>query len=203
MSMDVLVLHALRLSGMARSEAVAERFGLDFAATEESLLDQQAYGRVNWNEFGSSAGWSLSDAGRAAGERLLAQELDGLGARATVTRLYERFLPYNARLLTAVTSWQIRATDEDPFAMNRHHDAVWDAAVLAELAALSRDLQPIVDELTAVLPRFAGYGRRFRRAVARAADGDGEWVAAVGIDSCHTVWFELHEDFLATLGISR
>jgi len=29
------------------------------------------------------------------------------------------------------------------------------------------------------------------------------WVDAIGIDSCHTVWFQLHEDLLATLGIPR
>jgi hypothetical protein len=28
-------------------------------------------------------------------------------------------------------------------------------------------------------------------------------VTGVGIDSCHTVWFELHEDLLATLNIER
>jgi hypothetical protein len=28
-------------------------------------------------------------------------------------------------------------------------------------------------------------------------------VTGVGIDSCHSVWMELHEDLLATLGMQR
>ena len=33
--------------------------------------------------------------------------------------------------------------------------------------------------------------------------GRRQYVDGVGIDSCHVVWFELHEDLLATLGIDR
>jgi hypothetical protein len=28
-------------------------------------------------------------------------------------------------------------------------------------------------------------------------------VAGTGIDSCHVVWMELHEDLISTLGIQR
>jgi len=203
MSTELLVFHAVRLAGMARSRAVADRFDLDLAEANEILLDQQAFGHVTWHAFGSSAGWSLSAAGRAAGERLLAEELDAADARTSVERLYERFLPLNGRLRTAVTNWQIRPEPDDPSAPNRHRDAVWDSAVLAELGGLSRSLRPIDESLAALLPRFAGYSERFKRALERAVEGDREWVAGVGIDSCHTVWFELHEDFLATLGLAR
>ena len=33
--------------------------------------------------------------------------------------------------------------------------------------------------------------------------GDPSWVDRTGADSCHTVWFELHEDLIATLGLRR
>jgi hypothetical protein len=33
--------------------------------------------------------------------------------------------------------------------------------------------------------------------------GERSWVAQPKIDSCHTVWMELHEDLLATLGLER
>jgi pyruvate,orthophosphate dikinase len=35
------------------------------------------------------------------------------------------------------------------------------------------------------------------------ADGSHEWIARPTIDSYHTVWFELHEHLLATLGRTR
>ena len=53
------------------------------------------------------------------------------------------------------------------------------------------------------LDRFDGYADRFSAALDRADQGDGSWVAGIGIDSCHTVWFQLHEDLLATLNIER
>jgi hypothetical protein len=33
--------------------------------------------------------------------------------------------------------------------------------------------------------------------------GEGDWFTSPLVDSYHTVWFELHEDLLATLGLER
>ncbi len=57
--------------------------------------------------------------------------------------------------------------------------------------------------LSDVLARFDGYGTRFATALGRVQAGDHAWVDGVGRDSCHAVWFELHEDLIATLGLSR
>jgi hypothetical protein len=54
-----------------------------------------------------------------------------------------------------------------------------------------------------VLARFDGYGDRFAEALARVRAGEVEWFTRPLIDSYHTVWFELHENLLATLGIER
>ena len=37
----------------------------------------------------------------------------------------------------------------------------------------------------------------------RVDQGERTWVDEPKIDSCHTVWFDLHEDLLATLGMER
>ena len=55
--------------------------------------------------------------------------------------------------------------------------------------------------LAGCLDRLAGYSERYEAALARARAGEREWVDGLGRDSCHTVWFQLHEDLLATLGI--
>jgi hypothetical protein len=39
-----------------------------------------------------------------------------------------------------------------------------------------------------------------QRATGRREDRRGH---GTGVDSCHRVWFELHEDLVATLGIDR
>jgi len=53
------------------------------------------------------------------------------------------------------------------------------------------------------LSRFGGYPDRFRAALERVDRGQRNWVDGSRIDSCHTVWFELHEDLLSTLGLER
>ena len=53
------------------------------------------------------------------------------------------------------------------------------------------------------LARFGGYRGRLSNALARAREGGVDWVTRPVIDSYHTVWFELHEDLLATLGRTR
>jgi hypothetical protein len=57
--------------------------------------------------------------------------------------------------------------------------------------------------LTGILQRLEGYDTRYVAALERAARGDGEWADDMTRDSCHKVWFELHEDLLASLGLTR
>src|SRR5688572_1768241 len=73
---DLLVLHAVRVLGMADGPAVARRFGLDPAVTEELLLDFQASGWIQRVSFADISGWALTDAGRAEDMRRLSTELD-------------------------------------------------------------------------------------------------------------------------------
>ncbi|WP_203753847.1 hypothetical protein [Cellulomonas chitinilytica] len=68
--------------------------------------------------------------------------------------------------------------------------------MLAELAQIADVLDEVEAALVAVLARFAGYGDRFRAALDAGRITDPR-------DSCHQVWFELHEDLIATLGITR
>jgi len=188
---------------MADDDAVAARFGLDEPATRELLLDDEAYGWVRQAAFGTTAGWSLTDRGRAEDDRRLAEELTEAGARSVVERVHEAFVPLNARLLQACTDWQLRPDDEGRLLPNTHTDTTWDARVLAELGELSTALSPLVEELSSALTRFAGYDERFAAALAEARAGRGEWVTGTGMASCHSVWMELHEDLLSTLGIPR
>lgn len=200
---ELLVLHAVRLSGLADDHRVARRFGLDPGSTAEQLLDFQAYGWVTWSEFAGLGGWSLTEAGRLRGERLLADELDGAGARPGVRQVHADFLPHNDRLQRACTNWQLRPTDADPLAPNQHDDSTWDAEVIDDLVGLASALQELQDRLVGQLTRFAGYHGRFAGALDRVREGDPRWVNRVGEDSCHSVWMELHEDLIASLGLQR
>jgi hypothetical protein len=144
----------------------------------------------------------LLGAGRLEGERMLADELDATGARDAVEAAYRRFLGLNQRCLQVCTDWQLVDRDGTQV-VNEHDDAAHDAAVIARLRALGDDVQPICAELASVLDRFAGYGPRFAAAIDHVEAGDRDWFTKPTIDSFHTVWFELHENLLATLGIGR
>ena len=91
----------------------------------------------------------------------------------------------------------------DPSTPNDHHDPGYDAAVVERLAAVHDRVDPICAELAGVLRRFDGYGTRLGDALARVRVGEHDWFTSVRLASYHTVWFELHENLLATLGIER
>ena len=75
--------------------------------------------------------------------------------------------------------------------------------MLDELAHLVRAVTPLCADLAGALDRFTGYDVRLGRALARVERGERSYVDRPRADSVHTVWFELHEDLLATLGRSR
>ncbi|MFB4318096.1 transcriptional regulator [Actinomadura sp. 21ATH] len=199
----LLVLHAVRIVGFADTPVIARRFGLDPARTADLLRDAEARGWVGHTAFAGTAGWSLTEPGRAENERLLAAELARVGGAGEVRDVYRRFLPLNALLLAACTDWQIRPTAGDRLAVNDHSDPAWDDGVLHELDGVSRALAPLAGRLGNVLARFRGYDVRFAAALARARAGEDAYVDRTDVDSCHRVWFELHEDLLATLGLDR
>ncbi|GAA2822244.1 transcriptional regulator [Nonomuraea rubra] len=199
----LLALHAVRITGLADTPAVAHRYGLDPAETKELLLDAEAHGWVEHTSFAGTGGWSLTGRGRAENERLLAAELAHAGGAEEVRDVYRAFLPLNALLLRACTDWQLRPTAGDRLAVNDHADPAWDARILRELGEIGEGLQPLADRLGSVLARFRGYDTRFAAALARAGAGETGWVDRTDVDSCHRVWFELHEDLIATLGLDR
>lgn len=202
-SPELLVLHTVRVCGMTDATRIAGRTGLPRDLVHDQLLDDQARGWVTRVEFGGLAGWTLTDTGRAEGERRLAEELDATGAEPEVRAAHDTFAALNARFLSTLTRWQIRPQPWDRLAANDHDDPVWDGRVLDELASYRLRLAPLCARLAAALDRFAGYDDRFGAALDRAEAGSFSWVDGVGVESCHTVWIQLHEDLLATLGLER
>ncbi len=193
----LLVLHGLRLKGFADTEPVAELLQMpaaDVAAQLDGLLAEDLVVRRD----GTMSGWALTPTGRKEGERLLAEELDAVGGRELVADAYARFTALNDELLALCTDWQMRGE-----AVNDHSDAAYDQEVIGRLIGFHDRVRPVVVDLRELLERFGGYSSRLRTAVERVAGGEPEYFTRPIIDSYHTVWFELHEDLLATLGLDR
>ena len=75
--------------------------------------------------------------------------------------------------------------------------------MLAELADLGDELRHGRRGVERPLRAVRGVPRALRSGAGRAVNGEPAWVTRPRVDSCHTVWMELHEDLLATLGIDR
>ncbi len=200
-STRLLALHGLRLLGVAEAETIADELDVEVGSVNRELDTLDDEGLVTYR-YGRISGYSLTDRGRAEGERLVAEELDAAGGRAVVEAAYADFQPVNADLLDVCTDWQLRVVG-DSRRPNEHDDPVHDERVLGRLHAVHTRVLPILDQLRGVLDRFGGHERRLRFALDRIDAGDYDYVTKPMFPSYHSVWFELHEDLLATLGRTR
>ena len=204
-SADLRVVHALRVRGFVDMPLVAEVAGMAVDEATLLLAALEAVGHARHRE-GRMSGWMLTSDGRAHGEALLADELAGIGCRGEVEEAYRRFLEFNQGFLGLCTDWQLRSNPEDPDGeriVNDHADAAHDEAVIGRLAETDAVIQPLCSALAELLDRFGDYGGRFATALSRVQGGDLDWFTRPMIESYHTVWMELHENLLATLGIQR
>jgi hypothetical protein len=131
------------------------------------------------------AGYMLTDIGRQRHAQLFETERQGVDLDALAT-VYERFLAVNTDFKQSLAA---------PSA---------DAALLAaDLAELIERAGPALRRAGEQVPRFREYADRLADALAKADAGDEAFLASPSVDSVHTVWMEMHEDFLQLLGRSR
>lgn len=196
----LLALHGLRLRPIAQPSAVAAVAGMAVAEVEDVLAALAADGLVVRRE-GRLSGYALLPPGRQLHQQLVTEELEATGTRDAIFGAYRRFLALNGELLEVCTAWQLK----DPVGqvMNDHDDPEYDRGVIDRLVDLDTRVQPVLADLRDALDRYRPYAERFAAALAKVLDGDTSYVADPMVASYHTVWFELHEDLLATLGIDR
>lgn len=210
-----LVLHAVRLKGVAEVPALCRASDLAAGEVETGLAGLAADGLVE-RRPGPLSGWAPTALGRKHDDVEVAEELEASGARPLVEAAYQSFLGLNPKLLEVCTAWQLRRTEGDdsgdgsgggePDArpiVNDHTDPAYDAAVVARLVEVHRRAQPLLAGLAGALARFAPYGPRLAHALAQVQAGEGDWFTRPLLDSYHSVWFELHQDLLDTLGLDR
>jgi hypothetical protein len=197
----LLVLHALRLKGAGDLATVADAAGLP-ASTVSTQLRELAERGLAVERDGLLPGWTLTAAGRAEHAETLEAELAATGARPTVETGYHRFRRLNPGVLDACSRWQVREVAGHPV-RNDHADPRYDGRVLDDLDTALDRVRPVGDRLTRELARFEPYAPRLTSALDRARHGEVDYVTKPVIPSFHTVWFELHEDLLLTLGLDR
>jgi hypothetical protein len=197
----LVVVTCVRLKGFADIDPVVDASGLDADTVSEILTDLGNQELARHRE-GRVSGWTLTPGGRALHAELVAAELKAAGCEPAVDAAYRKFLSLNPRLLTTASAWQLRQ-ENGQAVVNDHTNAEHDARVIGDLRGLHDETTPVVSALGALLERFSRYESRLSSAVERVETGDQDWFTKPLIDSYHTVWFELHEDLLSTLGRER
>lgn len=192
----------MRVRGVLSTEALAAATELDPLAVRDVLVDVSGSAHVRQHAT-TPAGWALTAQGRRHAEDLMMREIDRMGALREVLAAYRDFLGLNPALLKVCSNWQVRIDSTGTEVVNDHDDAQYDASVLVRLGDLHAQALPVLDDLGATLGRFGGYRERLTYAWDRVQSGDVEWFTKPTIDSYHTVWFQLHEDLLASLGRQR
>jgi hypothetical protein len=194
-----VVAHGLRVKGFASATVVASIVGCSTEVAVAHLTELRDAGHAQFRD-GKITGWSLTAAGRIHHAMLCASALAASDAAPAIGDAYRRFLVLNTPLLAACTSWQLIDGTEQ---LNVHDDSRYDADVIRRLDAVHADVLPILRDLTSASARFGGYAPRLAHARERIQTGERDWFTGAMIESYHTVWFELHEDLLTTLGIER
>jgi hypothetical protein len=183
---EALLLHALRVKGAATAADLETASGVEGASARvEPLL---AKGLVSRAGEGEGTIFALTEAGRERDAELVAAEVPG-PVRDEVGGSYDAsFLPVNAEFKALCASWQ---SDGESFEL------------LEELLDVHERVDGFLADAAGPVPRLGRYRGRLASALDRVQDGDGDaLVGAVG-PSYHNIWFELHEDLIASLGRSR
>ncbi len=189
-------LHVVRIRGRAPVESVRAAVGRPDVI--ELLRPLAADAHVEY-KTGRVAGWAITPQGRERHAALLASEREQARVEAEVRGAYDAFVAVNQSLIDVCSAHQVRPDGT----LNDHSDPSYDAEVLDRLGAVHDAARPICAELAAVMTRFGSYGARLQAAFDQARAGDVQWLTGLTVDSYHTLWFELHEDLLQTLGLDR
>jgi hypothetical protein len=185
-SLDLL--QALRIKGLATEPDMEDSLGAAPGSLAEPLAELEREGLVERTGEGEPYRRLLTAAGLDRHTELAAARRD----EDEIEILYAVFLELNQPVKQAVSNWQ--AGDQDAADTE---DAIEE---LDELAAQLAEAEAMTDRGRW---RFAAYADRLTAALAKARDGERRFIDDPTTASFHTVWFELHEDLLLTLGKSR
>ena len=192
---ELAVLQAVRLKGRVRPADLAATLNCEIGDITAIVEQLSASGLLV-----TGATVQISNSGRAALQELLAEERAGIDP-AAMTAAYQDFRAVNAEFKSLVTDWQLKGGPNGT--PNTHDDSEYDAAVLARLDDVHASVAPIIEKAATQLPRLTGYATKLSAALDKVKAGDTAWLTRPLIDSYHTVWFELHEELINAVGLTR
>lgn len=192
---ELAVLQGVRLKGRVSLADLAATLGTDVADITPVVERLAAAGLLTEGET-----LRITLTGTERLTALLAEEREGIDPRAMATA-YDDFRAVNEDLKRLVTDWQLKGGPDG--VPNTHDDADYDTAVLARLDDVHARVLPVIEAATAQLPRLGAYATKLVAALDKIKAGETAWLSRPLIDSYHTVWFELHEELIVAVGLTR
>jgi hypothetical protein len=192
---ELAVLQAVRLKGRVNPADLAATLGADFGDIAPVVERLTAAGLLT-----EGATLRITGSGSDRLGTLLAEEREDIDP-AAIAGAYDDFRAVNADFKHLVTDWQLKGGPDG--VPNAHDDADYDAAVLARLDDVHTRAMPIIAAAAAQLPRLSSYATKLAAALDKVRAGDTAWLTRPLIDSYHTVWFELHEELIVAVGLTR
>ncbi|MEX0874423.1 MAG: MarR family transcriptional regulator [Actinomycetota bacterium] len=196
---DLGLLMALRVQGIASPVRASVASGDELSAVTARLTELVSE-EVVTERSGRHVGFTLTNKGAELLGQLLSEE--GLRANERLQHCYNRFLMVNESVLQACSDWQVRR-DSGMNIPNDHSDPSYDHAVIDALVELHGRTKRFLKQMAACSARFLLYEARLDDCVERLLCGDRTAFNALLVESYHTVWFELHQDLMLTLGLER
>ncbi|OBB98095.1 hypothetical protein [Mycobacterium sp. 852002-40037_SCH5390672] len=192
---ELAILQGVRLKGRVSPADLAATLGADLGDITPIVERLIAAGLL-----ADGATLRITSSGSDRLAALLADEREGIDPVA-MAAAYDDFRAVNADFKRLVTDWQLKGGPGG--VPNAHDDADYDAAVLARLADVHARTIPIVEAAAAQLPRLNAYATKLAAALDKLRAGETIWLTRPLIDSYHTVWFELHEELIVAVGLTR
>lgn len=182
---ELAVLRLVNLKGEVIDSVVGTAFRVDQAVAHDCLRKMVEKGLCLPTGRG---GVRLSESGIQRVTQLVEHERDLLRLHDPSAHCAE-FENLNAEFKQLVADWQ--------------NGVVSSAELTALMAAVHDRLMSILAPMIDCVPRLANYPGRLSEALDRIQNGQTEWIAHPLRDSYHTVWFELHQEFLDLSGSTR
>lgn len=195
---DVRVLHAMALRELGRAEELAELLQESAEDVARALADAVAAGAA----VRTADRYRTTPAGRAHLQHAYESLCAELRRDPRAVAAFEAFDQLNAELLEAVLDWQTVAV-AGARVVNTHADERHDQRVLDRLHRVVTRTGTALSPLSTYDALAFALLDRMQEALELADAGDVRWVAALELDSVHTLWFRLHEHLLRLLGRER
>jgi hypothetical protein len=192
---ELTVLQAVRLKGRVSPADLAATLNVGLADITDTIDRLTDSGLLVDGPM-----LKVSPSGRVRLAELLAEERERVDS-AVLAAVYHDFRSVNTDFKALVTDWQL--TGGPGGAPNTHDDAEYDAAALARLAGVHARVMPVIEAAATLLPRLGAYSAKLVAALSKIKAGDTAWLTKPLADSYHTVWFELHEELIGAVGMTR